>query len=288
MKDRVSAGIGLGVLAYSLFATHDAANKWLVGVMPIWEVMFCRSIMIVTLVLVISRGRVVTQALATPLKKQLLLRSALTLVAWLLYYTAARDMSLAQLMTLYFSSPLMTMVLAVPLLGERVTAARWGCAAIGFAGVLVASDPFGVRFSLAAGLVLMASAMWGYAIILMRQISRRESSMVQMLYQNLLFFVVTSGLMLVSARVPVGVEIWLLMGIGVFGGLGQYLLFEGARLAPASVMSTVEYTGLVWAFLLGYLVWGDFPSTAVWCGAGLISLSGVLLVVSERWGRVRH
>ena len=112
--------------------------------------------------------------------------------------------------------------------------------------------------------------------------------MVQMLYQNLLVFVVTSGLMVVSARVPVGVEIWLLMGIGVFGGLGQYLLFEGARLAPASVMSTVEYTGLVWAFLLGYLVWGDFPSTAVWCGAGLISLSGVLLVVSERWGRVRH
>ena len=74
----------------------------------------------------------------------------------------------------------------------------------------------------------------------------------------------------------------MLLLIGVFGGAGQFILFEGIRLAPASVMSTVEYTGLLWAFLLGYLVWGDVPSVATGAGAGLIFGSGVFLLAMER------
>ena len=285
MGDRMGLGIGLGALAYSLFAMHDASNKWLVAFMPAWQVLFFRSLTVTIACLAIGRGPLLARALSTPLKRPLLVRCALTLAAWLCYYTAARDLPLAQMMTLYFSSPLITMVLAIPMLGERVTGARWLAAGIGFLGVLVASDPFGVHASVATLLVLIAAVLWGIAIVLMRQIARRESSLLQMLYQNLSFVLVTGALTAFTWVTPSGIQWPLLLAIGVLGGLGQFTLFEACRMAPASVMATVEYTALIWGFVLGYLIWGDVPSLAIFAGAGLILASGLFLVVMERRAR---
>jgi len=82
---------------------------------------------------------------------------------------------------------------------------------------------------------------------------------------------------------------WALMiGLGILSGAGQYLLFEGFRLAPASAIAPCEYTSLVWAFLLGLAIWGDVPASTIFAGAGLIALGSLVLVVSEhRRGRVQ-
>jgi drug/metabolite transporter (DMT)-like permease len=74
----------------------------------------------------------------------------------------------------------------------------------------------------------------------------------------------------------------LMLASGVLGGFGQFCIFEAARHAPASVMATVEYTSLVWAFVLGYAIWGDIPDLAVWVGAALIVVAGALLLAGER------
>jgi drug/metabolite transporter (DMT)-like permease len=282
MGERLGLGMLLGVLAYSLFAMHDATNKWLVEHLPVPEVLFFRSLAIVVGVLVASRGRLVPALLASTMKLSLAGRGVLTLAAWLCYYTAAASLSLAQLTTLYYASPLLTTLLARPMLGERVTRLRWTCVGIGFAGVLVASDPFGVPLSLATGLVLAAAAMWALAVILMRQIARRESSLLQVFSQNLVFLVATGAASIWHFHMPHGLEWLLLLEIGAFGGCGQYLLFEAARQAPAAVMATVEYVSLIWAFVLGYLVFGDIPPVAVFGGAALIMLAGAVLVIGEQ------
>ena len=160
--------------------------------------------------------------------------------------------------------------------------ARWVALGVGFSGVLLASDPLGVQASVETAMVLGAALLWAVAILLMRVIARRESSLVQMFYQNIFFRVVTGSVSCILWTPPTPFEFGLLLLIGVFGGAGQFILFEGIRLAPASVMSTVEYTGLLWAFLLGYLVWGDVPSVATGAGAGLIFGSGVFLLAMER------
>ncbi len=282
MNDRVPFGILLGVGAYSLFSIHDAANKWLVGSFPVWQVMAFRSGFIVIACLVAGRTKLVARAIETPLKLPLIGRGAITMTAWMLYFTAARHVPLAQLMTLYFSAPIITTLLAIPLLGERVNRARWISLGLGFSGVLAASDPFGLKLSLDTVMVLAAAGLWGYAIILMRQIARKESSLLQMLFQNLCFLVVTLPLTIFTWVTPDPLQLTVLLSIGVMGACGQYMLFEGCRLAPASVMGTVEYTGLLWAFLLGYWVFGDIPSMAVTLGAALISCAGVYLFVTER------
>lgn len=282
MGETITRGIGLGVIAYGLFCVHDAAVKWLVDTTPVWQILFFRSFLVLLGTLAIGRGPLLRRAVVSPLKRQLLVRGVLMLVAWLCYYTASRSMPLAQLLTLYFAAPLIITLLAAPLLGEHVTRARWAAVVVGFVGVLFASDPFGVQANFATLLVLIAAALWGYGIILMRRIARRESSLLQMLFSNTLFLIVTGIASVVTWHTPTGSDLMLLLAVGGFGGLAQFSVFESARMVPASVLATVEYTALLWAFLLGYAIWGDIPVLSVFVGAGLIVVAGIMLVVTER------
>ena len=280
--DHIGRGIAFGALAYSLFALHDASNKWLVVTIPVWQILFFRSTIIVIGSLAVGGRPLVRRVATTPLRWPILGRAALTLTAWLAYYSAARTLPLAQLLTLYFSAPVMTTLLAIPLLGESVTGSRWLSVLLGFTGVVVAADPAGVHASRATLLVLVAAVLWGYAVILMRKIARLESSMVQMLAQNLFFMAVTGALSVATWVRPDATHLALLLAVGVLGGCGQFLLFEAARFAPAAIMATVEYSALIWAFILGYLVFGDVPRPTVWIGAGMILLSGAFMLWRER------
>jgi drug/metabolite transporter (DMT)-like permease len=147
---------------------------------------------------------------------------------------------------------------------------------------MIASDPLGVRLSLPTLLVLFAACLWGYGVLLMRQIARRESSLLQILSSNTVFVVATGAMSLADWQPTHPAQFGLLLAVGVLGGLGQFALFEGARRAPASVMATVEYSGLLWAFILGYWIFGDIPRPAVFAGAALIVCAGVLLIRTER------
>ena len=279
---QVAAGIGLTVLAYFFFSFHDALIKWLVVTLPVSEVLFFRSVFIVALALGRGRGALLQRAMTTSAKGPLLFRGVIILAAWLCYYTAARSLQLAELITLYFAAPILMTVLAIPLLGERVTAGRWAGVTLGFVGVLVACDPVGAGFSLPMLLVLIAAALWAYALILVRRIAREEGTLLQMLYGNGFFLLATGGMMPFLWQPPTPGELGLALGVGLFGAGGQFALFEALRRAPASVLATFEYTALLWAFLLGFLLWGDVPRAAVFWGAALIVLSGLLVIVTER------
>jgi drug/metabolite transporter (DMT)-like permease len=153
---------------------------------------------------------------------------------------------------------------------------------VGFAGVLVVTNPWGVRISVPTLLVLFAAAQWGYGVILMRQIARRETSLLQIFYINLIFLIATGIACAIEWRTPSPAQLALLLLVSVFGGVGQFSLFEAARNAPASVIATVEYSALIWGFILGYLIWGNIPPPATFVGAGLILCAGALLFVTER------
>ncbi|HJS85567.1 MAG TPA: DMT family transporter, partial [Acetobacteraceae bacterium] len=246
------------------------------------QVVFLRSLAVFLACLVLGRRALIERAAATPLKGALLFRGLLTLCAWLCFFNAARSLGLAQLLCLYFAAPLIVTVLAVPLLDERVTAGRWVAVLVGFGGVLVATDPWGVPFSLPAALVLLAASLWGYGVILMRQIARQEGSLLQIASLNAVFLVGSGIGCALSWRAPDARQWGLLLAVALFGGFGQFSLFEAARRAPAAVLATAEYSALLWAFGLGYLIWGDIPSAAVFAGGALILLAGLFLVAVEQ------
>src|SRR5579872_4534752 len=164
------AGIGCAALAYFLFSLQDATIKWLVAGFPVPQLMFMRSAAILPFCIAFGGTRVARRGLASPIRAQLFWRSLILMAAWICYYTAARDLQLAELTTIYFCSPLLVAVLAIPLLNERVTWSRWLSLAIGFAGVVSACRPSAAApaagQSMAIMLALLAAGLWAYATVL--------------------------------------------------------------------------------------------------------------------------
>ncbi len=283
----VMLGIGCTALAYGLFTCHDAVIKLLTVSLSVWQIMFFRSLTIVIASLAIGRRPLVERALATNAKKPLLLRGVVILGAWLCYYNAARHLQLAEVTTLYFATPVLVSLLAIPLLGESINRGRWIPVALGFVGVIVASGVAEFHFAWPMGLALMAACLWAWATIQVRQIALREPTLIQMLYSNSFFVVVCGGVLVFLWQTPTWHELALLVTVGVIGGLAQFFMFEGLRRAPASVLAPFQYSSLLWAFVLGWLIWGDWPRDEVFAGAALILASGVLAIWLRRRLRVR-
>jgi drug/metabolite transporter (DMT)-like permease len=286
----VIAGMLLGVAAYALFALNDATNKFLVATLPVAQALFFRSLTITIGCLAVGRAPVVSATLASPVLKRMLFRAVITLIAWLCYFSAAPMLPFAQLMTLYFASPILTTLLAIPILGERVSVIRWISIFVGFTGVVVAADPRGLMQgqtpAWAITLVMIAAALWAHAAILMRQITKHEGALVQMLLQNGFFLVATGVWTAFNWVTPTKLELFLLVFIGVIGAGGQLLQFAAIRRAPVAVIAVVEYSGLIWAFALGWLIFSDQPALPIYLGAGIILAAGMFLVAMEhRAGR---
>jgi drug/metabolite transporter (DMT)-like permease len=278
--------LALAFAAYALLAAQDATVKWLVVDLPVWQVLFSRSLVVVAGCLVVGRGALWRRVVASPVRTILLARGGITLAAWLCYFSAARLLPLGQLVTLWFAAPLFVVLFAVYFLKENVGLARWLAVALGLLGTVVAADPRGFSFSFAAALALLGALLWAYGVILTRLIARREASLVQMLAVNLVFLLGTGVMTAWQWRLPTPGQAWLCLLVGALGGMGQLGLFEAIRRAQASLLAPVEYSALPWAFLLGYLIWADVPTFGVILGAVLIGAAGLGLLMGE-WLRSR-
>src|ERR1700761_485030 len=166
-----ATGFIVVLVAYLTFALHDALVKLLVAHFAASEILFMRSLTVVVLCLTLGGRSTATRGLFSPMRGKLLGRAALTFVAWLLYYSSGRYLGLAQMITIYFASPLLIAVMAGPLLGERVPLIRWFALGLGFVGVLLAARPHGSGPLLPVICVGTAAVIWAYAMILMRQVS---------------------------------------------------------------------------------------------------------------------
>ncbi|MDB5588139.1 MAG: EamA rane protein RarD [Devosia sp.] len=275
-------GMALGFLAYSLFAVHDAVVKGIIMELPVVQILFLRSLVIVVITLSIGRAGVLTGLRLSPNKHMMLYRAALTLAAWCMYYSTGRYLQLAEMTTLYYFAPVFTIVLAVIFLGERLTLARVGAAAIGFFGVIVACNPVGMSLGWPSLMVLAAAFCWSVAMILMRTISKSEGTLVQTLAINLCYVAVMGAASIFFWQPMDARSIAFVIVAGLIGGVAQYALVDAARLVPAGVLGTVEYSALIWAFVFGYLFWAEVPSTSVYLGAALITTAGLLVAWNER------
>jgi drug/metabolite transporter (DMT)-like permease len=287
VKNPVSYGIALTIFAYMLFTAHDATIKLLVVTIPVWQVLFFRSCTILLGCFLFEGPSLVRKVARSPIIKPMIVRSMLLLVAWISYYSAAAYLQLAEVTTLYYAAPIVGTILATIVLREKVTITRWMAVGIGFCGVLIASNPVGLTISWPVYLALQAAVLWATGMVLLRKTALHEKSQIQMAVSNILFILMTATMAILHWKTPTLHEFILLLAAGIIAGAGQLALFEGMRQAPVSVLAPFEYTSLVWAFALGYLIWGDVPKENVFLGAALILSAGLIIIVSERLRRAR-
>jgi drug/metabolite transporter (DMT)-like permease len=284
MSKTALSGVLLTIFSYFLFSLQDASVKFLVTSLPVFQILFIRSVVIFCCCILIGRGPLIVNAIGSPVLKPLFLRNLLLLAAWLCYYNAARYLGLAELTTVYYASPVLITLLAVPILKEEVPAIRWLAVVFGFIGVVIACNPIGrgMTLSMPVGLALCAAVFWAFSTVLLRKTALHEKTMVQMTISSG-FFIVLTGTASLFFWTPVSFrELLMMASTGIFAGIAQFALFESFRRAPVSVLAPFEYTSLIWAFILGFLIWGDIPSHNVFYGAALIFLAGVVILFGEK------
>ena len=277
-----SVGIALGFAAYALLAAQDAVVKILVTDLPVPEVLFCRTLVVVGGCLALGRTDLMRRAATSKVRGIMCVRGALTFGAWLCYFSAARSLPLAQLVTLWFTAPVLVVILAALLLKEHVGLRQWLAVGLGFAGAAAAAEPAAISAGLPAGLALGGALLWATGLILSRIAGKLEPPSVQMLATNCVFLIATTLMSVRGWRVPSAGQVWLCALVGGLSGLGQLALLEAIRRLPASKLAPVEYTALPWGFLLGLALWGDVPRFSVFAGASLIVAAGLVVIFGEQ------
>ena len=273
---RSLAGAFLALGSWAAFSLQDALVKMLVQRLPVPEVLFGRSAMIVLIsAFVITRADFRAMAQRSN-AAAIALRSSLILVAWLAYYTASRTLQLADLVTYYFAAPLFVVAMSAPILKEYVGPARWLAAIIGFCGVLIAANPGGGAPLQPVGFALFAAAAWAMTTVLARNISRGVSTPAMMLGGAVGFVVFCGAAMPWIGLWPSGFEVGLIVFLGFVGSLGQFLWFEGLRRAQASLLAPLEYSLLAYAIFWGHVIFGDWPTPRTLLGAAIILATGLV------------
>ncbi|MCF5238955.1 EamA family transporter, partial [Pseudomonas sp. PA-5-4G] len=243
-QDRALQGIALCSLAYAFLALQDAVIKWLVADYSVFSILFWRSLVVVGACVIAGRMGLLRRVWSSVSRKLLIIRGLLSLLAWLLYYTAAKDLTLAEMTTLYFSAPVMVTLLAALILKERASRGQWVALIIGFVGVVIACRPSNMLDPVPIALTLAAALCWAFTYIQLRQVDPATSVLEQMLITNVVF-VVCMALTLPWTHTPAPTPAWLgMLAAGLVGGIGQFLLFASFRRATATLLAPFEYTGL--------------------------------------------
>ncbi len=272
-----SGTAGLGIVLYlagvAMFALNDALGKWLVADYGVGQLMALRSIgagvvlapMILSLrVNVIDPRRPWLQGL----------RVLCAAVDTFAFYYATRAMPLADVMTFYMATPLITTALSALLLGEKVERFRWIAVLVGFVGVLIALRPSPHMFSWGAPI-----ALFGATSFALSQTLTRELRGVHWL--PLVFWQFVGGGLIGAATAP---WVWttpglfdlgLMFVVGVVAMSCFICIVRALALAPASVLAPLQYSAILWAAVLGWLIWRDAPTLPIVIGNAVIIGSGL-------------
>jgi S-adenosylmethionine uptake transporter len=272
----VGLGVGLYLLGVALFAISDALGKWLVKDYGVGQLMMLRSIgagVVLAPMLLSSRVSVIDPR--RPLLQ--VVRVLCTAVDTFAFYYATRFMPLADVMTFYMATPLIVTALSAPLLAEKVERFRWIAVLIGFVGVIIALRPSPQMFSWAAPLALFGATTFGLSQTITRQLRGVH-------WAPLVLWQFVGGGLIGAATVPWAwttpdlFDLGLMFLVGAVAMLCFIFIVKALSLARAAVLAPLQYSAILWAAILGWLVWRDAPTLPIIVGNAIIIGSGLYVV----------
>ncbi len=279
--DRPLVGIGYIVASMLAMTCLDAAAKFLVARYPVVEILAIRGVIMFAIVLLFAAKSGGWSQLKTRDPWGQARRIFYSLTAPLLFFSALRELPLADLTVMVFGASFFMTALSVPLLGEKVGIFRWTAIAVGFSGVVIAAQPSGEGSMLMTLFAIAASI--AYAMLM---IETRRVGFVDSIFTLTVYPVVGVTLIAAAAApfvwVPVQMaDVPFIVATGIFALTGHFLINKAFTSAPVATIAPFEYTALIWATIFGVIFFDDIPGSQIWIGAAIIVSAGIVIVRRE-------
>jgi len=284
-------GIALKVASTIAFTVMATLVKLASARYPIGELTFFRSFfaIIPVFIWVGYRGQL-PSVFYTEHIGQHLIRSVAGATAMFCGFTALSLLPIADATAIGYAAPLLTVVFAVFLLGEKVHIYRWSAVFVGLFGVLVilsdyvvpGSSEAGERSVSGAAFAIGGAVFGALAATQVRSLVRYESAATIVVYFSLFTALFSLGTMPFGWHLPTPADLVLLVGAGIFGGLGQVFLTQSYRFGEASLIAPFDYTSMLWSLVVSVMVFATWPSPIVLVGAGIVIAAGLFVIWRER------
>jgi drug/metabolite transporter (DMT)-like permease len=286
-RDDVGRGIILTLLAIFIFATQDAASKFLVQSYSPFQITMMRfwGFGAFSLFLVMRQGPL-RHAFKSSAPVLQVLRGLLLVADIWMFAIALKSVALAELQAITLVYPLIVTVVAIPVLGEKVGIFRFAAVAVGFLGALVIVRPGGLPLGLGVAAAIGSAACYAVYIVLTRKVTRTDSTATSMFYVGAIGLVLTSAIG-VSFWQPLDpVSLMWVFYIMVTSVVAHGLMMVALSVTPASVLQPFNYTALPWGILFSYVVFQHLIDPVSLLGAAVIVVAGLVVMARERIKKV--
>ncbi len=199
-----------------------------------------------------------------------LTRIGAALIAMLGGFTALIHMPMADATAIGFAKSFFVTIFAILILRETVGIRRWLATLVGFIGVIVMLQPGGTGFTIYGIYAAIGAVAAGLVMVILRLLSRTESPSTILTYQAAGVALVLATPAVIYWQPPTTIEWLLLLGIGLTGYWSQMANIHAYKNGEASLLAPLEYTRLIYATILGILVFGNFPTSATIVGATIV------------------
>lgn len=284
-------GISLKIASVATFMVMASLIKATSSHIPAGEAVFFRSFFALPVIFVWLWS---THEIRTGLKTKNIAshirRGLIGTMAMGLGFTGLGLLPLPEATAIGFASPVLAVIFAVVLLGEKIRAFRIGTVILGLIGVLIILSPRLSDFSsgisnntetLGAIVVLGSAACAALAQIFTRKLVLIEKTVAIVFYFSLSSTILSLLTLPFGWVVPSFEEATMLIFAGIAGGMGQIFLTACYRFAPTAVIAPFDYTSMILALLVGYFIFSEVPTTIMLIGASVVITAGILIIWRE-------
>jgi len=277
------AGILLTLASYFVWAAQAATVKYLGAAYSVWQLVLSQSV-ITLFIAVLAEPHALRRLVARPQYLPLLVQCLTQFAATYFYFRAVTELPLATATVIYSSAPIVVVLLSALVLRERLGLVDVLAVAIGMLGTVISvglgsgnTSGGSPTYSAAATWVAVAAGFfWGLTVVLTRRRHGTDSTGTQLLALSGVYCLASACF--VDFKIPNSMaDAWLLVLLGLETYTAQWLFFEATQKIPGKLLGPLEYSSVVWAMLIGWLLFAETPGPAVLLGSAFIVASGLLI-----------
>jgi drug/metabolite transporter (DMT)-like permease len=269
--------------AMGCFVINDSLVKYASQSMNSAQLIFLRGVMASVLVLALVQASGAMRGIGEILRGWVAVRAWVDAIGTFIYLIALFHLPIVNATAIIMTAPLFIALLAAWLMHERVGIGRWLAIGLGFLGVVLVIQPRAEGFNIYALVCLFGTLLMAVRDLLTRRVAPAVPSIIITLSTAVAVTILSGAASLVEGWSGFGgFELGLLALASIFLAGGYFFIVIGMRHGELSVVGPFRYSGLLWALVIGYLVWGDIPNSLAWVGIALLTGSGLYVVYSER------